>query len=195
MKLKNKIGILTLACALCFGVGGVITNAPSAKASADTATATARFYMHGGASVSKSESYGGIRWTTTVEWNYQPNIANEKYTFGTFVLPTSTYLQAQSIGKSLDEIDSKINIPYKAFKPTTVAEDGVTFYTSVRYDDIVEDYKQNNPQTDKTDAEILSLAYKLELTAVSYAYDEKADEYYYAEHTDVNRSARQVAKS
>lgn len=193
MKKRNKIAILGMISALCLTAGALSVTALPAQANAvDT---SARFYMHDGASVSKADEYGGIRWTTTVEWNYQPYIANEEYTFGTFVMPTSVYNQAKLTGAEIHGVTGKIDIPYRTFKPTTVDETGVTFHTAVRYDDIVEDYKAHNPQTDKTDEEILQAAYKLQLTAISYAYEAKTDTYYYAEASDVSRSARQVANA
>ncbi len=190
MKLNKKIGILSLASALCLTMGAVCVNE---VASASTANPDATMVMASGAAVNKTTDYGGIRWTTTVGQGFAVNNATN-LSFGTFVIPTATYENA-SAGTEIKDMSGVMNLQYNEgtamdtanFEETT----GFTYYSAIQYDDIVADYKKAYPTTQKTDAEIATEAYKLELTAISYATD--GTNYVYATATDVSRSARQVA--
>lgn len=191
MKTRNKVMMLTLAT-VGFSIGGLMA---LPKTTANANTDTPAFYMETGASVNiDDESYGGIRWTTVIEEGYAPisgaDASNVK--FGTFVVPTKMYENAVAnteIKDMTDVVDIKSDV---------TGEDAlsgeIVYHSAIKYDDIIEDYKRANnidelSATEET--EILTEAYQMELTAVSYALYE--GEYYYATAVETSRSARQVA--
>jgi hypothetical protein len=189
MRTKTTMKTLVIATA-AFTVAGFMTT-PKTFASADD---TAKFYMEAGAAVNiDDESYGGIRWTTVVGEGYSPEAgavaADVK--FGTFVVPTATYQAAN--GTEIKDMSGVVDV--KSNVTAADALDGeVVYYSAIKYDDIIEDYMQANGLTELADEQktaLLTEAYQLELTAVSYAvYD---NVYYYATATETSRSARQVA--
>ena len=189
MTMNKKIGILSLACALCLTVGTVSVNMTTASAAGDT---TAVMTMLSGAAVNKTTDYGGIRWATTVDQGFMVD-GETSLSFGTFVMPTATY-NAEKATKDVNEMTGVMNLQYqKGAKQDTTNfdKDGLTFYSAISYDTIVADYKAAYPNTQKDDEEIAKQAYKLELTAISYATD--GTNYVFVENADTSRSARQVA--
>lgn len=191
MKTRNKVMMLTLAT-VGFSIGGLMA---LPKTTANANTDTPAFYMETGASVNiDDETYGGIRWTTVIEEGYEPvsgaDASNVK--FGTFVVPTKTYENAIATTEIKDMTDV-VNITSEATGEDALLGE-IVYHSAIKYDDIIEDYKRANnidelSATEET--EILTEAYQMELTAVSYALYE--GEYYYATAVETSRSARQVA--
>ncbi len=184
---KMKAGML--AAAFAFAGFGVAMLEDGFSVSASQAT-VGGFYMENGAAVSVNDDFSGIRWTTTVEKGFAVDGKTVSH-FGAIVAPTAAIdgeltHETELGGKNL------MDIPVDSTLDTSAAD--VTYHTVVNYDDIVADYKEANPETTKTDAEILALAYKMELTARAYvAFDDGT--YAYADVSNINtsRSARQVA--
>lgn len=185
-KMKAGMLALALACA-CTGVAMLQSNSVDVSAT----TASGDFYMENGAAVSLEDEFSGIRWTTVVESGYYNSLEKTPVQFGAIVAPTSAFT-----GELTHETDlngqNLMDIPVDSTVDASASD--FTYYSVVNYDDIVEDYKAANPNTDKTDADILKAAYKLELTARAYVKFEDGT-YAYADVQNTSRSARQVANA
>lgn len=186
-RFKMKAGMLALLALACTGAGVAALNAPTTA----TAETTNGFYMENGAAVSKSAEFGGIRWTTVVDSDWytaqtESGVDMTTAQFGTLVAPTKNI-----VGELTAETEGVIDV--KVVDGVDASSADQTYYSAVRYDSIVADFQAKYPDSGKTEAELLEAAYKLELTARSYAIVN--GEYVYADTTGINtsRSARQVA--
>lgn len=190
MKMKRTITALMMA-SVAFSAAGFLMM-PKMVANAD---GESKFYMEAGAGVNiDDESYGGIRWTTVVEEGYTPaqGVTMKDVSFGTFVVPTATY-QEEAASTEIRYMTGVVDV-VSNITGADVLEGDVTYYSAIKYDDIIADYKEANGLTELTEAQttrLLKKAYAMELTAVSYALFE--GKYYYAEAEETSRSARQVA--
>lgn len=188
----RKITALIMATA-SFGIITLQAMPPVTFAIAEEET-TPRFYMQAGASVNlDDESYGGIRWGTVIEKGYLPinDASAADVTYGTFVIPTATYNKVNKETTEISEIEGRVDIKSDVDGMTAFTE-GATYTAAIKYDDILKDYETKYGDVDEaTEKQILTKAYEMELTAVSYAYCN--GEYIYAEATETSRSARQVA--
>lgn len=191
MKTKNKVTMLTLAMLAC-SIGGFVAS-PKAVASANANESA--FYMEAGAQVNiKDETYGGIRWATVIEEGYVPvaGATAQDVVFGTFVVPTKTYENEKSTKEIKDMVD--VVDVVSDVTGADAQDSDVVYYSAIKYDDIIADYMATNNLSSLTDAQetaLLTQAYQMELTAISYALYN--DTYYYATATETSRSARQVA--
>lgn len=175
--LKMKAGLLALSLAFV-GAGVGVWNSSVEAQAADGA-----FYMTKGASVSTSEEFGGIRWQTTVETEWFNAQTGEITEFGTLVA-------ANVEGELTKDTPNVVKIVAADIE---ASEADAVYYSAIKYDDIVSDWQAQNPNDTTSEADLLAAAYKLELTALSYAIID--GEYVYATAEDTARSARQVANS
>lgn len=193
MTKKIKRNIFSALCFTMFAsvaVGGIMVNGANVQASA---AESAKFYMKEGASVNLKTGYGGIRWTTTVNDaflsanGYTEGDVTAQIDFGTLVAPVEniTDLTLENASAEGSEI---VNIKATGID---LSSGSATYYSAVRYDDIVASVQATNPEAKAED--ILKDAYKLELTARSYVTIN--GETHYADATNVTRSARQVANA
>lgn len=187
-RFKLTAGIAALAL-MCVGAGAALWQNPALNAKAESESGS--FYMENGAAVSLNDAFSGIRWSTVVESSWYNAQETKPVSYGTIVAPTGSFSGEL---KHTTDLGNQEYMDIAVKYDIDPSESDVTYYSVVNYNDIVEDYKEANPETAKTDAEILASAYKLELTARSYAVMPDGT-YVYADVTNIStsRSARQVA--
>lgn len=180
----KKLSMLSFAMAAFATLG--VAGLASSPATAEESEAT--FAMENGASVSMMESYGGIRWATTVSasWASQNLAGAENVQFGTLIAPVAN-LDSEGL-----DFETEGVIDAKALSFTASTETDSVYYSAVRFDNFVEDYQAQYPNK-YTDEQILDMLYKMELTALSYVTIDGVTTYATAE--DVTRSAQHVANA
>ncbi len=187
-RFKLTVGMAALALT-CVGAGAALWQNPALNAKAENESGS--FYMENGAAVSLNDAFSGIRWGTVVESSWYNAQETKPVSYGTIVAPTGSFSGEL---KHTTDLGNQEYMDIAVKYDIDPSESDVTYYSVVNYNDIVKDYKEANPETAKTDAEILASAYKLELTARSYAVMPDGT-YVYADVTNIStsRSARQVA--
>lgn len=174
MKIKygNKKVLFALSVAAVTAIAaGAAVYTPTIEVKAEGA---ATFQMANGASVSLSEGYGGIRWKTTVNYNYLAmkgyELGVSEVTAGTLIAPVENVMEltveaAAEADSIIVDIPANVEDLTQQMISDTETNTGI-YYSAISYDEILSDLTESGV-TENVEALVAS-AYKIELTARSY---------------------------
>jgi hypothetical protein len=195
---KKVLLALSVAAVTAIAAGAATISKPALEAKA-AGSSEAAFYMANGASVSLSEGYGGIRWKTTVNYNYLAmkgyELGVSEVTAGTLIAPVENVMEltveaAAEADSIIVDIPANVEDLTQQMISDTETNTGI-YYSAISYDEILSDLTESGV-TENVEALVAS-AYKIELTARSYVIID--GNVYYAAAEDTTRSARQVANA